>query len=266
MYECGWGSCIRLELKYHIQKCENDQAQWVVLINGLFADLESYQLVANYLKGSFHILRYDCRGQGKSPKPDGIYQLKDHVDDLEGLLNDLEIKEANFLGLSNGGRIALQFASLYPSRSLRVVACDTYDSPSEILKLKLASWLKAYEVGGAFHRFDVATPWIWGESVVQAKPELIESYRAQATSLEEHVLKGLVLGAMETSIEIEKIVCPILFIVGEEDLLTPVYTHEKMKKKCQLADVRIVQGGHASILEFPHSVVSEILPFLEGQL
>ena len=221
--------------------------------------------MASILENDFHILRYDCRGQGKSPKPQGVYSLDDHTKDLEQLLNKLEITDLHLVGLSNGGRIALSFAELNPVRALSVVACDTYDRPTELLKLKLKSWLKAYEQGGAFHRFDVATPWIWGESVVQAKPELVESYRAQATNLEEHVLKGLVLGAMEGNIEISNIKCPVLFIVGREDVLTPPYLHEDMSQKVSGSKLRIVQGGHASLLEFPVTVKTEILPFLRSQ-
>jgi 3-oxoadipate enol-lactonase len=266
LYECGWRSCIRLELNHHIQKCQRNNAPWIVLINGLFADLESYGLVAKYLEADFHILRYDCRGQGNSPKPEEIYSLDDHRSDLENLLNDLNIEKVCLIGLSNGGRIALSFAEQNPYQALCVVACDTYDKPSELLKLKLKSWLKAFEVGGAFHRFDVATPWIWGESVVQAKPELVESYRSQAANIEEHVLKGLVSGALEGEIEISSIQCPILFIVGREDVLTPPYIHEQMLGRAKNGKLKIVQGGHASLLEFPNTVKIDILPFLRSQM
>jgi 3-oxoadipate enol-lactonase len=264
MYECGWRSCIRLELNHHIQKCDKENAQWVVLINGLFADLESYNLVVNFLSDDFHILRYDCRGQGQSPKPEGIYSLNDHVCDLDALLAELQIYSAHLIGLSNGGRIALEFARRNPALITSVVACDTYDKPSELLKLKLGSWLKAYELGGAYHRFDVATPWIWGESVIQSKPELVETYRKQATKLESHVLKGLVLGAMEGEIELCEVLCPVLFIAGREDVLTPPYLHEDMKKRCKKGKFRIVQGGHASILEYPQTIKTEVLPFLRS--
>ena len=237
-------------------------------MNGLFADLESYNEVARLLGDEFHILRYDCRGQGKSPRPESIYKLSDHVSDLEGLVQDLGITSSYLLGLSNGARVALEYARKNPEKSLAVVACDTYAYPSEILKLKLNSWLKAFKEGGAYHRFDVATPWIWGESVVNEKPELVKSYRIRAKDLEEHVFNGLVLGAMEGIIPLNEINCPIHFIAGREDVLTPPYLHQKMFDECSNKSLKnkfsIVPGGHASLLEYPETVVTEIVPFLRS--
>lgn len=268
MYECGWGSCIRLELNYHIQKSTKESANWLILVNGLFATLESYNDVVHQLGDEFHILRYDCRGQGKSPRPEGIYSLENHVTDLHDLVEELDIINFSMIGLSNGARIALEYSRRHPARVSGVVACDTYDKPSELLKLKLQSWLKAFEEGGAYHRFDVATPWIWGETVVNKRPELVAAYRERAEELEEKVLRGLVLGAMEGDIRLEDIQCPIYFIAGKEDVLTPPYLHEKMLSSCRESSykhrLRIVAGGHASILEFPQTVKTEIVPFLRS--
>ncbi|OUR99598.1 hypothetical protein A9Q84_00840 [Halobacteriovorax marinus] len=268
MFECGWGSSIRLEIYHHIQKSKNDSAKWLVLVNGLFADLNSYDEVVKNLGDEFHILRYDCRGQGKSFKPDGIYTLSKHVEDLESLIKDLCIQDLTILGLSNGGRIALEFAKRNRDLVLGVVACDTYDKPSELLKLKLQSWLKAFETGGATHRFDVATPWIWGESLLQKNPSLIAFYRERAGEMEAHAVKGLIEGAMEGDVSLEAIHCPVFLVVGREDVLTPPFLHEDMCNKARAQSkkiqMRIVPGGHASILEYPLTVMNEILPFVRS--
>jgi 3-oxoadipate enol-lactonase len=268
LFKCGWRGCIRLELHHHIQKSTNEKASWIILVNGLFADLHSYDEVVKNLGDEFHILRYDCRGQGKSIKPIGVYTLSEHVLDLEKLIFKRGITELTILGLSNGGRIALEFARRNSELVKGVIACDTYDSPSELLKLKLQSWLAAFEKGGETHRFDVATPWIWSESLLKKNPKLIEFYRSKAGDIEECAVRGLILGAMKSSIPIEEIKCPIFFIVGREDVLTPPYTHEDMLSKSTKSLTRnklsIVPGGHASILEFPQTVVEEIVPFVRS--
>lgn len=237
-------------------------------MNGLFADLNSYDEVVKNLGDEFHILRYDCRGQGESEKPLGVYTLSEHVLDLEVLIYKLNIKDFTILGLSNGGRIALEFARRNSELVRGVIACDTYDKPSELLKLKLKSWLEAFDLGGATHRFDVATPWIWGESLIKKNPSIIEYYRNKAGDIEDHAVKGLILGAMKSSISIEEIECPILFVVGREDVLTPPYAHEDMlnifDQSSTRNKMRIVPGGHASILEYPHTVVTEIVPFVRS--
>jgi len=237
----------------------------IVLINGLFADLTSYDGAAFYLRNKFRILRYDCRGQGLSPKPNTVYTLDDHVADLEHLLTKLEISNPVLVGLSNGGRIALEYARRF--KNVRaVVACDTYDKPSPLLKAKLRSWLLAHEESGPLHRFDIATPWIWGEETFREKEELILSYRDKAGLVLDHVVKNLILGALETDIDVSEIDCPVLLIAGTEDLLTPVFYHEAMLSKLKHGELVTVKAGHASLLERPMIMDKNILPWILNTL
>lgn len=234
-------------------------------MNGLFADLTSFDGAAFYLKDKFQILRYDCRGQGLSPKPNVVYSLEDHVLDLEELLKRLGIENFILLGLSNGGRIVLEHARRFKTAKA-VVACDTYDIISPLLKAKLTSWLRAHEESGPLHRFDVATPWIWGEEVFSLKSDLILSYRDKAGLTLDHVVKNLILGALETDIDISEIDCPVLLVAGDEDLLTPVFYHEAMLEKCKYGELSIVKSGHASLIEKPMIMDKTILPWLLKQV
>ncbi|MBC7537515.1 MAG: alpha/beta hydrolase [Bacteriovorax sp.] len=230
----------------------------------MFADLTSFDGAAFYLKDKFQLLRYDCRGQGKSSKPDVVYSLEDHVLDLKEILNELKLTNIILVGLSNGGRIVLEYARRF-KKVHAVVACDTYDKPSPLLKAKLISWLRAHEESGPLHRFDIATPWIWGEEVFSLKSELILSYRDKAGLTLDHVVKNLILGALETDIEISEIDCPVLLVAGDEDLLTPVFYHEAMLLKLKLGELAIVKSGHASLIEKPTIMDKTILPWLFKQ-
>lgn len=235
----------------------------IVMINGLFADLTSFDGAVFYLRPKYRFLRYDCRGQGKSPKPELIYHLEDHVMDLVDLLQGLNLGKILLVGLSNGARIALEYARRFPENVVAVVACDTFDDPTPMIKAKLGSWLLAHETGGPLHRFDVATPWIWGEDIFNEKSELFLSYREKAGSLENHVVSGLILGAMQTKINLSEIECPILFVAGAEDLLTPPFLHEKMTKKAQNAEFVLAPGGHAGLIERPAIMDKQIIPWIE---
>ncbi len=61
----------------------------------------------------FRVIRYDVRGYGGSFQPDTLYS---DADDLAGLLAYLEIDKAHLVGLSLGGRIAIDFAVRHPAR------------------------------------------------------------------------------------------------------------------------------------------------------
>lgn len=253
-----------MQLNYKIENPKDKEKPWLVFINGLFASLLSWEESVEYFTEDFRVLRYDGRGQGESPRPMGDYSLETLVQDLTELLDELGIEKTSFIGLSNGGRIALEYASRNPAKVYSVVAADSYDETSLLLKLKLKSWLDANRIGGPAHRFEVATPWIWGETIVQNRPELLEFYRNRAGLEKVHVIEGLIKGAMEEyTIDLSKIECPTFLCVGEEDLLTPPFKHQEMVKKLKRGELKVVPGGHASLLEYPGSLKDIVLPWLK---
>lgn len=263
MFKCRWRYYIRVKINFQFdghKKHETDPT--LVLINGLFADLSSYDLSCVFLRDHFQVLRYDCRGQGGSDKPESIYTLDDHVDDLKKLLEELKIDNVILIGLSNGGRIALEFGIRFREKVSKIVALDTYDIPTPMIQAKLNSWKMAHLIGGALHRFDIATPWIWGEDVFNSKSELILSYREKSQSLKSHAVTGLIDGALVGEIDLTELCVKTLLIVGREDLLTPVFKHEEMIKKIKDGKLVIVDGGHASVIERPNIMEKTILPWI----
>jgi len=214
------------------------------------------------LRDHFQVIRYDCRGQGSSDKPESIYTLNDHVEDLENLIEDYKLSNIILIGLSNGGRIAMEYSIRHFDKVKALVVLDSYDEPTPMLKAKLNSWKMAHEVGGPLHRFDIATPWIWGEEVFNSKHELLLSYREKASTLRPHVVKSLIDGALQTNIDLTKLKTKTLLICGEEDLLTPPFNHQKMLTKLTDGKLIIVPGGHASVIELPNIMEKFILPWL----
>ena len=84
----------------------------LVLIHAGFLDSrmwdEQFQLFAKDAR----VIRYDVRGYGRSSRPSKEYS---DAEDLLSLLKHLNIESASILGVSNGGRIALDFVSAHPS-------------------------------------------------------------------------------------------------------------------------------------------------------
>lgn len=221
------------------------------------------------LKPFFKVVTWDGRGQGGSPANPVIYPLSMQVEDLKSVVDKLSLprdQRVCVLGLSNGGRVALEFARRYSSFVSHLIVADTYGKLTPLLKLKLQSWLRASEVGGAKLRFDVATPWVFGETFVSDYPELIDSYRAHAETIGPETTASLIRGAMDGEIELEKISTKTLILVGEEDLLTPFALHMAMVKRMPEARLEIIKGGHASLLEFPDAIEEFVLPFMKEDL
>ena len=96
----------------------------VVFINGLTMSVNGWYLQIPDFSKRHKVLRYDCRGQGNSDKPDGDYSQLAHARDLRDLMDNLNIQKAHVVGLSNGGMIAQHFAIEFPEKVGALVLVD----------------------------------------------------------------------------------------------------------------------------------------------
>jgi pimeloyl-ACP methyl ester carboxylesterase len=89
----------------------------VVLVHGLGGNLAGWHLtMVPELQRDYRITTYDLRGHGRSDAPATGYTTLDMADDLSGLLDALNIRQARIVGHSWGADIALHFALAYPRR------------------------------------------------------------------------------------------------------------------------------------------------------
>lgn len=85
----------------------------VVLLHGGATDRRLWDRQFQSWAEEFRVVRYDERGFGKSISSKTPYGGHD---DLGGLLDHLELQRATLVGLSLGGRIALDYAIEHPER------------------------------------------------------------------------------------------------------------------------------------------------------
>jgi pimeloyl-ACP methyl ester carboxylesterase len=96
-----------------------DDGEAVVLIHGFLDNMESWERpkVISALKEEFKVIALDCRGHGKSGKPQEPEKYgQEMADDVARLLDHLKIKKAHMVGYSMGAAIALNFTVRYPDR------------------------------------------------------------------------------------------------------------------------------------------------------
>jgi len=84
----------------------------LVLIHAGFLDNRMWNEQFQKFAKNLRVIRYDVRGYGRSSKPSAEYS---DAEDLFTLLKHLKIESASILGVSNGGRIALDFVSVHSS-------------------------------------------------------------------------------------------------------------------------------------------------------
>jgi len=62
------------------------------------------------------LIRFDKRGTGLSDRPVHMATLEERTDDIRAVMDDVGLKSANILGVSEGGSMACLFAATYPER------------------------------------------------------------------------------------------------------------------------------------------------------
>lgn len=239
----------------------------VVLLNGIFQRLESWDPVLPHLTG-FTLLRYDMRGQGESEAPEGIYTPRVHAEDLLALLNRLGWEKAALVGLSNGGVVAMEVALLAPERFAALVLCCTTPYLDVALRAKVESWLHALKAGGTKLRLRVALPWVFGRSFLEAHPELLAeeglrnlAAQAPTEAAQERLLLGF-LTLEDLRPRLKALALPALVLYGTEDLLFPQAYASDLAQALR-ARLRALPAGHAAPLETPQAFAQAVRAFLE---
>lgn len=95
----------------------------VILIHGLFGNLDNLKSLAKVLETQFQVIRVDLPNHGLSPhwsNMDYPTLAKSVID----LMDHLNLKSAKLVGHSMGGKVAMAAALLYPSRIDAIVVAD----------------------------------------------------------------------------------------------------------------------------------------------
>ena len=237
----------------------------VVLIHGFSLDTRMWDPQFDVLARHFRTIRYDMRGFGQSPAPDGIYT---QADDLVALLDARDIQRAHIIGLSMGGSVALDFAILHPARVDRLVLLDAGAGGHR--------WSDAWDntvkaVWAHGRRGDLATArrmWLEFDLFKPALANPASSARLQQIVTEYsgwHWLNRDPSNGMDPPAlqRLDEVVAPTLSLIGEHDL--PDFHAIAAKLEAGIADNRteVIDGvGHMSNMEAPVQVNRAVLAFL----
>lgn len=114
-------SCNGVDLWYE----EAGQGSPLVFIHGHTLTAALWDDQWPVLARRFRTVRLDLRGHGRSSAPGSGYSSADFAADILGLLDHLGIARACLVGLSLGGRVALQVALSAPQRVSALVLIDS---------------------------------------------------------------------------------------------------------------------------------------------
>ena len=210
----------------------------LILLHGNGEDHTIFDNVAKHFAKQYHVIAIDTRGHGKSPLGDEPFSLYQFAEDLNEFMNEQKIEKANILGFSDGGNVALIFASKYPEKVIKLIANGANTKPSGIKPLVHLAMLfryMLYSVAAAFSgKFELKKALYY---IMLHEP---------------HITKE----------ELEQITAPTLVLVGTEDLIRESES-KYIKKSIPNSEIVFVLGNHFIVKNNTKDYIFAVEKFLD---
>ena len=179
----------------------------IVLVHGFASDYHLNWVGSRWQEtltnARFRVIGIDCRGHGQSDKPhdEAAYSVDLMAGDVIGLLDDLRVDEAAYLGYSMGARIGLQLILDQPRRVSRAVLGGIG------------------EAGAIDHAEAIASAFRAGEP---SDDPIVQSFYKFASARKTNDMQALAACIVGLRAEVRperlaKIRTPILVVVGDSD-------------------------------------------------
>lgn len=257
----------------HYELGGNKNGPPVVLVHGFSVPYFIFDSTFEFLcKSGFHVLRYDLFGRGLSDRPKSNYDIRLFVRQLKDLLDGLEFKKINLLGLSMGGPITAAFIAQHPDYVTSHILID----PAGAKPIRFSNLLK------------VATLPVFGElllglfgseSMVRNiasdlfTPELVKPFQERyKVQMQFSGFKRAILSTVRNKMldsfisEYERIgqmKKPTLLFWGRQDTTVPFEHSKDILRAIPHAQLKVIENcGHIPHYEKPEEVYPILLEFL----
>lgn len=245
----------------------------VVFIHGVLNDHSVWILQSRYLAHhGFNVLAIDLPGHGRSSgePPASVEQAAQTV---IALLDALQLPQAGLVGHSFGSLIALQAAAQAPARVARLALVGTsYPmrvSPA-LLEASLTAPLRAIEMVNVFSHSTLAPPpsalgpgtWLHGAARALMRRVLASNRQVNVFHRGFAACDGYRGGEAAA----RALACPVQFILGTRDQMTPPKAAQPLIDGARAASVPVevvrLPAGHALMTEAPDGVLDALRAFL----
>lgn len=241
----------------------------VILIHGVLNDHSVWILQSRYLAHhGYNVLALDlpghCRSSGDAPA-----SVEDAANFVLALMDAAGLGHAVLIGHSLGALIALEATAKAPGRVSKLVligiAFPMRVSPA-LLEASSTSPMQALKLVNVFSRSTLAPPpsalgpgtWVYGASmalgrrVLASNPNVNVFYTGfKACDNYTHGLQAMV-----------QVTCPVLFVLGKVDQMTPPKAAQELIKLAQNGKVVYLPGGHQQMNETPEEMLQALRQFL----
>ena len=237
----------------------------IILIHGLDGNLAAFYSLKKELRKYYRVIVYDVRGHGKSTRPIS-YNLNDHINDLNMLMQQLDIKSAHLLGHDMGGIIAQAFTEKYKDKvlSLTIISSKSEDIVHGFTKLmiehqdEIAGFNKSEALLILFpyiyKKSDVAMKWLQRQHLYNKQDDEDSAVASRALLDTENHSKTVT----------HTINVPTMIVDGRYDPI--IINKENQQIENQFKNIKYVlfnESGHAPHIEEEEKFLTLYLNFLE---
>jgi pimeloyl-ACP methyl ester carboxylesterase len=250
----------------------------ILCLHGHPGSSRTMSVFTDVLAQTYQTITPDLRGYGQSPAR-GKFQMKDHLEDLQQLLDEYQIKQCLLLGWSLGGILGLELALQDPTRfsGLIMVASAAYPlsnhprvSPLDLLYTGIAGMINYFKPGWQWNINTLSKRSLFRYLLAQHTTEAYSYLATQGvpaffkTSLAANQALSSAIGAGYNRIsDLEKITIPCLVLAGEGDLHITAQSSAKTAnylQNCQY--ICYPNTAHLFPWEIPQIVIKDILQWL----
>jgi 3-oxoadipate enol-lactonase len=236
----------------------------VVLLHEMGGSLDSWDAVAPGLAQHYRVVRYDQRGAGLSEKVRKEFSNDQAVDDLEGVLKNLNLKPPyNFVSVAAASTQVLRFLERHPDQVSSIVLCNPAPGVAADRAGVLIERAEQAEKNGMAAvmgiTLDKSYPPTLGE------PAAYEAYRGRYLG-NDPVGFGLahrMLAATNMLYMLPKVSVPAMVVAGRHDTVRPPAGTEELSKKIPGARFELIEeAGHFLPTTGPKTLLKLLNDFL----
>lgn len=221
---------------------------------------------------TYRTIRYDLRGFGRSAMPAGQFS---HHADLAGLLDFLQVARAIVVGISFGGKVAIDFALAYPQRVVALVLGAPTVGGTQPSRRIIQFW-EAEET--AVEQGDLATAVelnlrLWVDGPLRQPGEVNPTVRQKVGQMQREIFQMDIPEDVEelrlapaANGRLTEIAVPTLVLVGDLDLPEKVEQAAWLAEQIPNAQQAVIPGvAHMLNMEKPSLFNQLVLDFLDGK-